>query len=393
MNEWEILAQPKVKRFVVNHLNSDVKKLVLNPPAEFKESIKPIALQIQARQKAKKKLSSWVANQDLLFPAPISVEQASSETTANYKKNLLKGSSLVDLTGGMGVDCLSLSDNFEKTTYVDQNADLCGIFKHNCKILGKNIEVANSEASMYVEELLSSDTSIFLDPARRDNSQNKVFKLDDCSPNLKELLPSLKSKASKILIKLSPLLDIKSVLNEFTNVGEIHVVSVKNECKELLVLIDPNLDGEPNIIAVNLETDEDPYSFKYSEESEAPLTIGEPKSHLFEPNSSIMKAGAFKKIAVDFSLKKLETNTHLYTLENTTKALPGRTFKILEDQVDTKVIEKYAEGKSINVVTRNYPMRAEALKKKFNVKDGGSYFLIGYTNMAGKAKLIIAEKV
>ena len=215
--------------------------MLLNPPKEFRERIRIIADQILARQKAAGKLDQWVSSKNLIFPPPLSIEQASSQSTSEYKKGLIKGSLLVDLTGGTGIDCLALSENFDETIYVEQNSFLCELFQHNSDMLGESIRIQNETAENFLQSF-NGKATFFIDPARRDSAKNKVFKLEDCSPNLVELIPVLKTKTDAVLIKLSPLLDLTKTLEEVPNVKEVHIVSVKNDCKELLLLLDFNFN-------------------------------------------------------------------------------------------------------------------------------------------------------
>lgn len=391
----DFLQKREIKKFIQEHLQSNIQKLLLNPPAEFGSNAKEIVSQIQARQKAKGKLDSWVTNPDLIFPQPLSVEQSSSEKTAAYKKTIIRGGFLIDLTGGMGIDCLALSENFNQTTYIEVQHKVAEVFNYNCKQLNKSIEVINQDSENYLLDLTedsSNDIVFFIDPARRNEEQSKVFKLEDCSPNILEILPSLRKRANRVLVKLSPLLDIKSILVKIPNIKELHIVSLKNNCKELLVLIDFSYDGDSLIKAVNLDKDDQEFVFTMQEEQSAEAVISSVDQFLFEPNASILKAGAFKKVGVDFGLKKVQPNTHFYTAGQIVSKWPGRTFEILDDKVDKKQIKKYAPSGHINVLTRNHPLNATQLKKKFKLKDGGEFFLIGFKDKDEKARLVVGRK-
>ena len=390
MDELDFLWQKGVQQFIHENRDVDVSKLLLNPPKEFEDHIKLIADQILARQKAKGKLESWVSNPELIFPPPLSVEQASSQETATYKKSIFSGNQLIDLTGGMGVDTLALSEGFNSTTYVEKDLRLCEVFSHNSAALGKVISVINLEAEQMVSELEGDDNYVFIDPARRDLSKNKVFKLEDCTPNILTLLPGLEDKAKQVLIKLSPLLDIKSLIAQLKGVKEIHVVAVKNEVKELLVLIDFEFSEEPLVKTINLHSLNQPFNFHYSEEEKTESTIGSLQAYLLEPNAAILKAGAFKKVGKDFEVAKLHPNTHLYTSDLLPENWPGRVFKIIETDAK-KNLNNYLDRGKINVITRNYPLDVVSLKKKFKVKDGGDYFLIGFRDHESVPRLIVAK--
>ena len=388
------LMQEDVKQFIKDNLYSDTSKLLLNPPKDLKSGINNIVDQIISRQKAKGKLEDWRNNFDLIMPPPLSIEQASSNTTCKYKSKLISGHHFIDLTGGMGIDFLALSDSFERATYVETQKNLCEVFQHNLRELNKDAEVINSDAIDFLSNLNSESGNriIYLDPARRDDNKSRVFAIEDCTPNLIELLPELRKKASRALVKFSPMLDIQSILDSVSNVKEVHVVSVKNECKELLLLIDFEFNGSPEIICANLDTNQPVYSFKVEEEREITATNSSELEYLLEPNSSIMKAGAFNKLSVDMGAQKISANTHLYTSNDPIENFPGRTFKIL-GEVDKKSIARFASDKKINVITRNHPLSANELKKKWKLKDGGDYFLIAFRNQANTPMIVVADRL
>ncbi len=386
----DFLSTKEVVDFIQENVNTDTNQLVLNPPKTFQENIRLIADQIIARRKAKGKLDEWADNYKLIFPPPLSVEQASSKITAEYKRNLIEGDKLIDLTGGIGIDCISLSENFNKTIYVEQSEALCRLFTHNQQVLKKSITVVNEEAKKFVGEFKGKAT-IFIDPARRDAAKSKVFKLEESSPNILELVPELRKKAIKVLIKLSPLIDIKGTLREIGNIKEVHVVSVKNDCKEVLLLIDFDFEGETEIHTMNLGSDQPSFSFSQAEEKASQLHFSNFSRFIYEPNTSILKAGAFKSIAVSYALAKIAPNTHLYTSDRVINEFPGKIFEILSTN-GKKELEEYAIDNKINVITRNYTCNATELKKKYKLKDGGENFLIGFRDNHNKPLLIIAKK-
>lgn len=389
----DFLARPEVRKYIRENIFADTSTLVLNPPSALKEHIKDIAIQIQSRQKAKGKLDDWAENYELVMPLPLSLEQASSSITSKYKQGLISGRHLIDLTGGMGIDCLSLSNSFEHTTYVEESKELCNVFQYNSMILEKPIEVTHAEAGYFLKdhETDPKNTVAYIDPARRDQSRNRVFQIEDCSPNLIDLIPLLKKRVSKLLIKYSPLLDISLIFKKIDNIKEVHVVSVKNDCKELLLLIDFEFVGPPLIRCVNLETHQQDFSFSVDEERSANSSYDSYRRFIYEPNASILKAGAFNKIAEAFSLKKLSENTHLYTSDQEIKTFPGRVYEVKEEAKKGS-IKEYGEGGKINVVTRNYPLSAQELKKKWNLKDGGKYFLLAFRDLKGRPQMVISTR-
>lgn len=391
MGELDFLEKKEVIEFINDNVNIDVNKLLLNPPQEFKEGIKLIADQIRSRQKAKGKLDDWYENPGIILPPPISIEQASSFTTARYKSKLVSGNNFVDLTGGSGVDSIHLAQSFEYSVYVERNPWLCEVFKKNSQSLGISIEVVQAEANDYISNF-DDKATFFLDPARRDDQKKKVFKLEDCSPNLLEILPDLNKKAERIIVKLSPLLDIKAVLNEVDGVKEIHIVSVKNDCKELILVIDPEFIGPPELIAVNLETSQKEFRFRIANELSVPTEYGGLNKYLYEPNASILKAGAFNLPINRFNLSKLSSNTHLYTSDKLVHDFPGKIFEVV-DEANKGTIKQYSSDGHLNVMTRNYPVKATELKKKYRINDGGVHFLIGFREVTNKSRLVIAKRL
>lgn len=383
------LKRKEVISFIFDHIQSDINRLILSPPPDFKDRIRLIADQIHSRQKAIGKLDSWSQDKRLILPPPVSIEQASSETTATFKKELAGGDKLVDLTGGAGIDCLTLSENFNTTTYVEQNSGLCNLFRHNTKALGIPINVYEGSA----EDFLSSaqeEVTYYMDPSRRDLSGKRVVKLEDCSPNINTLMPSLKVRGNGILLKVSPLLDLKKTLDDLNCVKNVYVISVKNDCKEILFSIDFSFNGEPNIQAVNLNTSNPTLTFLRSKETAMTPRLGSIATYLYEPNASILKAGAFKTVAHVYEIDKIATNTHLYTSTRRLKNFPGKTFRILK--LDAK---NHLDGYKgvLNVITRNHPQKAELLKKKFGLKDGGNHYLIGFRDTFNKPQLVLAERL
>lgn len=389
MTDIDFLRQEEVVSFILENAYADVNQLLLNPPKIFKDRIRIIADQILARQKSVGKLDSWFGSKKLIFPPPLSIEQASSQSTSKYKEGIFKGKRLVDLTGGTGIDCLSLSHNFSETIYVEQDKKLCEVFEHNSSELGHSIQILNKTAEDFLANF-EGEATFFIDPARRDLSKKKVFKLEDCSPNLIELVPLLKYKADTVLVKLSPLLDLTKTLDEISNVKEVHIVSVKNDCKELLLLLDFDFNHEPTIHAINLESNHEPLIFKRNKEQNLKATYSEVAQYLYEPNASILKAGAFKTVAQKYGVQKISSNTHLYTSQNLITNFPGKTFEIKARDAKKQIKNHQS---TINVLTRNYPLKAPELKKRFGLKDGGDDFLIGFRDQKNKSNLVIAKRL
>ena len=356
--------------------------------------------QIEGRERTADKLPTFASIPDWWYPVRLSCEQCSSELTARYKASLLsplalgegKEERLLDLTGGYGVDTYFLSEQFIHTDYVEQNEELCRIAAHNFALSQKSkverqklsIAIHNTTAEDF---LLSSPCGeagwglIFLDPARRDSHGSKVFRIEDCTPNVVELLPTLLAHSKRLLIKLSPMLDLTQAVTSLSQVNwDIHIVAIKNEVKEVLLLS----GGTGQITTINLAQKDQAFVFTREEEQHCGLDIRDGKlaNYLYEPNAAILKAGAYKLVAQRFGLHKLDVNTHLYTSRQFIENFPGRVWRITEKQ----------NLKQANVLTRNYPLTPEQLKKKLHLRDGGTAFVIG-CRVAGKPTLMYAERV
>ena len=377
------------KQFILSNIDTDVTKLLLNPPKDFKERITFLTEQIQSRQKAKDKLPTWYANPDLIFPSPLSVEQCSSEATANYKAELLGGTHLIDLTGGMGVDTLTFADHFQHVTYVEQNEFLCSQMEHNVKALGKNVQVINDTAESFLaKRKFDSPSLFFIDPARRDSQAKKVFRFFDCSPNINELMDQFREIGSKVMIKAAPLIDLSMGIEELQNVEAIHVISVKNDCKEVLFLLDfQRKNTDVPIRTINLTNEgSEIFDFTFNEERASDLVLSDPKKFLLLPNASILKAGAFKSISTQFGISKIGTNTHFYTSDELVSNFPGRTFEVLNEPI-SKQLDR------ANVISRNHPLTPQQILKKFRLKEGGNRFILAFRDQNEKPQIVLAQKI
>lgn len=389
----DFLTSTEVVDFIYAHEYTDPQKLLLNPPGQFKAHIKDIVDQIISRGKARTKLPEWYHSEGVIFPPPLSIEQSSSYSTGNYKAQLITGNHLIDLTGGMGIDTLTLSKKFSEAIYVEQSKWLCKVFEHNSKLLSKkHIEVHNTSAEEFLAEYREKAT-FFIDPARRDEHQKRVFRFEDCSPNVVELLPVFKEKADQVLIKAAPLIDLTLAIDSLQYVSQVHIVAVKNEVKEVLFLLEFDEAREPLVTCVNLETKHPALNFLLSKEKQIHLTFGQLKKYLYDPNTSILKAGAFKTICEYYPLNKIAANTHLYTSEQLINSFPGRTFEVIDAEVNKKTIKKLLPDAKANVLTKNYPLKPEELKKQLKIKDGGEYFIVGFRDLSNKTQLCLVKPV
>ena len=385
------------RKFLHTYAGAELQKLILNPPTkEFPEVAERIGLfvdQLTSQRKAKKKLPVWHRTPGIVYPPPLSLEQSSSEETARYKKGLIRGEVLVDLTGGMGIDCSTLAGQFKEVHYVERSSDLCAVFRHNAVLLGLNhVVIHQEEATAFAKHWATRDeVCFFLDPARRADNNQKVFRFGDCEPNAAELLPTLLDKGKSVLIKASPMLDLKLGLSELQQIAEVHVLAIRNELKEVLFLAKPGWTEEPVIRTLNLADLNQPFDFRLSEEETAQASIGPLGRYLYEPHVAVLKAGAFKLISERYSLTKLDVNSHLYTSEEFVPTFPGKTFEVI-GELSKQSLKKHVPTGKANIIARNYPLTPEQIKKKYKLKDGGDEYVIGTKN-AGKPRLVVGRLI
>ena len=365
-----------VQDYIRLNLNADTNQIALAKSPFDGISPAELAGQITARKKAEKKLPTWFNTSNIYYPPPLSIEQTSSEITAKYKSRLAKGNSLVDVTGGFGVDAYYFSQKVEKVIHCEINTDLSAIAKHNAQQLNApNIGFKATDGIEYIKSSGETFDTIYADPARR-AEKGKVFMLKDCTPDVVSALDELLTKAGRIIVKTAPLLDITAGLAELHNVSQIHIVSVKNECKELLWVIDRGFTGDAEIIATTLNDKEKSLKIHLSDINAAvsfanDITAG---SYLYEPDAALLKSGAFNFIAQQYELEKLHPQTQLYISDKINAAFPGRIFLIKEvlSSADLKKL-KTPMG---NVIVRNYPGKAEELIKKHKIKPAKDEFIV-----------------
>ena len=348
--------------------------------------------QINGIQKAANKLPEFAANKEIIYPTPLSLEQCSSEVAAIFKSNLISGNSLLDLTGGFGVDTYFFSKRFNQIIYVEQQKSLFEIATANFNVLKANITAICSSAEIFLVTNQEQFDIIYIDPARRNQSQ-KVFQLEDCSPPVLEMLPKLFTISSTILIKTSPMLDIKKAIQQLKCVERVFVLSIKNECKEVLYLLQKNTTDILEINTINISESEQHFNFNYLDEENLSVNFSNPQNYLYEPNASILKAGGFKSIANTFSLTKIASNSHLYTSVEPISDFPGRTFKINNVLAYQANQFKLLGITKANVSCRNFKENVETVRKKLKLKDGGNIFIFATTTSENKPILCITEKV
>ena len=383
----ERITKPAIQDFINKNLSSDLQKLILKG-SPFKEvSIQEIATQIEGRKKIEKKLPTWFKTDGLIYPPKLNLEQSSSEITANYKTTLISGGDLIDLTGGFGIDAYYFAKKAAKVLHCELNEELSAIVQNNFKHLGiSNVEFKIGDSLKVLQQIKKVNT-VYIDPSRRADL-GKVFLLKDCEPNVLLYQDLYITKADKVIIKAAPMLDISAALQELKLVSEIHIVSVNNECKELLFVIEKHTKTEPDVFCALLNKDEKcVYAFKYSEEKSLKITPQSIKGYLYEPDAAILKAGFFKSLVQNFEVSKLHQHTHLYTSENMLPNFPGKIFKIIKKTAFLNFkTDKYLS--KANVVTRNFHLKPDEIKKKFKIKDGGNIYLFFCTDY-NEQKMVI----
>ncbi|WP_316828422.1 THUMP-like domain-containing protein [Pedobacter miscanthi] len=388
----KLLAKP-VQDYISANLNADVNQIAL-ARSPFEGIIAAeLATQITAKKKSEKKLPTWFNTHNIYYPPVLSIEQTSSEITAKYKSKLVKGDTLIDITGGFGIDSYYFAKQIKAVIHCEINPELSAIAQHNAQALqADNIKFKSEDGIAYIQDNKVVFDTIYVDPARR-AEKGKVFMLKDCTPDVVSNLDTLLEKSSRIIIKTAPLLDISAGLSELKQVSEIHILSVKNECKELLWVIDKGYHDDTKVIAVTLNIGiEKDFSFYKSASNSSVqftdnLSIGE---YLYEPDAALLKSGAFNLIGATYGLLKLHSQTQLYTFKSINKEFPGRIFKI-EAILSTSELKKLNNLKA-NVIVRNYPAKPEDLVKKYKIKADQEQFLI-FTKIADGENVILKASI
>ncbi|UZO80046.1 class I SAM-dependent methyltransferase [Aquimarina sp. ERC-38] len=354
-------------------------------------STQELAQQIGALRTIKNKAPSWYQEDFLYYPPKLNLEQTSSEKTALYKASLVSGETLIDLTGGLGIDTYFFSKKVKKITYCEINPELSAIASSNFKQLkANNIQTIVTDGIAFLEKTGQVDW-IYVDPARRDSQNIKVSDLVSYTPNIVETLPLLLKQGKNVLLKTAPLLDISSGLQQLKNVTEIHIVAIKNEVKELLWVLDKSFEGQPIIKTMNFEKlGDQKFNYVWTEEAVAKSTFSPPLRYLYEPNVAILKSGAFKILSERYQVAKLHQHSHLYTSEHLI-SFPGRSFIIEQVLKYDKKSFKSLNITKANVTIRNFPISVREIRKRFKIREGGTAFLF-FTTSANDQKIIISCK-
>ena len=417
---------PQLPLLIQQHAQDDVQQLALQRnrfPQLSDADFRFLLQQVEGRQRTKDKLPILSALPDWWFPVRLSCEQCSSEATARYKAQLVGHCHrLIDLTAGYGIDTFHLAEGMQEAHYVERNAELCAIAEHNFSLYRPHIQVHNTTAESFLSSLPISNipspiahspspiahipspianipspishsqspiahSLIYLDPARRSQSGGKVFRIEDCEPNVIDLLPTLRKHAASIMIKFSPMLDITAALRALGTDWDTHIVAVNNEVKEVLLVT-----GTGMMHAVNIrDMRTDRFFFSPADEKQAQLTIAtDIQQYIYEPNAAIIKAGAFRLISERYGLQKVDINTHLYTSNTCLSDFPGRIWEVVEEIKEPK--KQLDKSARYSIISRNYPLTPEEIRKKYKLRDDDFNYLLALRHQ-GKPLLISAKRI
>lgn len=390
--------------FIRAHRQDDVRRLALRP-APAGTDLHTALQQIEGWQAALQKLPAWAAREGIFFPPRLAMEQCSSELTAFYKQNIVRQRlatessstphTLIDLTGGFGIDFCFLSPLFDRAIYMERQPELCRIAAHNFSLLGlTKAEILNADSTQDPENWPEA-TCCFIDPARRDTAGRKTVAIEDCTPDLSALQDVIRRKASFCLIKLSPMLDIGLALRTLSHIAEVHVVSVQGECKELLLVMTRNRPESTAFHCTNIGTSHPDFHFTHKEEELATCTYTDtPLRYLYEPNASLMKCGGFRSLSAHFGIQKLHPNSHLYTSDKLHTDFPGRAFTIHTcSGFGKKELKNILRDLTqANLTVRNFPDTVAGLRKRLKLKDGGDTYLFATTLANGQHVLLRCGK-
>ena len=409
-------------RFVREHANDDVRRLALQGSRDKEVDMVMALQQIQGRQAARRKLPSWAEKEGIVYPSHLSMEQCSSEATARYKArvaaSLDEHHTLIDLTGGFGVDFAFMSEAYAEAIYVEQQPQLCDVVAHNLAILypkvakfrtetadvsGGKFHIETADGVAFLRQMPPGRASlIYLDPARRDDHGGRTYGIGDCTPNVLLLMDELLQKASHVMLKLSPMLDWRKAVSDVgrEHVEQVHIVSVANECKELLLLLSAEGSTAPQLFCVNDGSIEQfPLDPSAPSAQDFPLTPLAPSlqsaSYLYEPNASLMKAGFFGALARRYGLDSTAQNSHLYVSSQLVEHFPGRIFRIVDvTTMNRRELKAKVEPlRQANISTRNFPLSVAELRRRLKLGEGGSHYLFATTLANGEHVLIICKRV
>ena len=399
--------------FIEEHEDDDVEKLRLKRFSNHDFDTSFAITQIECRKKIRKKLPEIYGKKRFLFPSVLSTEQCTSEVVAKYHATIIgEVDSFLDMTGGLCIDDYYIADNVKELLSIEKNEHTADISRYNMSEMRKNISVISGDSAEYLRGDVRRFDAIYIDPARRGVNQSRMFGLSDCEPNIIPLLSLIKSHTDVLYVKASPMLDITQMLREVSDVTDIWVISLRNECKELFFKLDfalnkrftieesaDNIYESPKVHCINFVDENTMQELNYSylrDKTTSDIIISDcVKQYIYEPNASIMKANAFGEVCSRYKVDKVAVNSHLFTSGELVHDFPGRIFQV-EDVILFKdnLLKKALKGiKRINVSVRNFKLTAEQLKKRLKVCDGGSKYLFGTTDAGGEMKVLLCSKI
>lgn len=378
------MASPANQKFITQNLKADVSALLLKFHGQ--EDKRFLVEQIAARQKIRKKLPEWYANPRLLLPPTLNLEQSSSSETARLKASMLQGHSFADLTGGLGVDFFFLSQKFKDRVYVEPDPYLFQLAVYNFSVLKLGGQFLNLTAEEALPHLPPQDL-IYLDPSRRSAEKARIINLAHYAPNTIALQNKLLNTAREVIIKTSPMYSLEEGIKQFPSVSEVWVISLRNDCKELLFKLS-NVQQVPMLKTWNLLPDKQQYFEAVYEKNAGQLAFAEPHAYLYEPNASVMKAGIAEQVAIEHHLKKLHPNSQIYTSDTPLWDFPGKIFSLTKSH---RPFTKSLKKKRFNVISRNFPDKASLIERKLQLKPGHTAYLIATTTQ--KQKLFLEAEL
>lgn len=378
------MASASNQKFIADNLKADTSTLLLKYYGQ--EEKRFLVEQIAARQRIRKKLPEWYAHPQLILPPTLNLEQSSSSETARLKASMVQGASFADLTGGLGVDFYFLSQKFRHSIYVEPEPELFQMAVYNFKVLKLSGQFLNLSAEEALPHLPEQDL-IYLDPSRRSAEKTRVINLSDYAPNTVKLQNKLLQTAREVIIKTSPMYGLEEGIKQFHSVSEVWIISVRNDCKELLFKLKPAQEG-PRLKTWNLLPESQQYFEAPLKDNAGPLTFAEPLAYLYEPNASILKAGLAEQVAIQHKVKKLHPNSQIYTSDEAQWDYPGKIFSLTKSH---KPFTKSLKKKRFNIISRNFPEKASKIERKLQVKPARTAYLIATTTQ--KQKLFLEAEL
>jgi len=387
------ILHSEVQEYISANLKTEITKLILKGSPFEKVSVQELANQIIAKQKSEKKLPTWFSTESIYYPTKISIEQTSSEVAAAHKVSLISGDSVIDITGGFGIDAHAFSKQFKKVVHCEINDQLSEIVAHNFKQLNiDNIETFAGDGLQFLKKTSQKFDCVFIDPSRRHDAKGKVFLLKDCLPYIPPKIEFLFTKATQILIKTSPILDISNTIKELKSVVKVQIIAFNNEVKELLFLLEKNPPNTIRVEAINYQKNS-LQQIEFNHQSAAKSTYSPPLTYLYEPNAAILKSGGFHEISHQLKVFKLHQHSHLYTSDQLMD-FPGRQFIITQSMpYDKKKIKKFIGQEKANITIRNFPKSVAQIRNETKIKEGGQVFIFFTTNLDNKQIVLFCRKV